>query len=256
MISQNRVLSKLNNNDPALGAWIMTGSPVVAELLALSGFDWVCVDVEHTAVTTETAQSILTAIENHGAEPFVRLSGNNREEIKTYLDMGAKGIIVPMIKSYEDVLNAVSYSKFPPLGNRSYALPRCTKYGLSSDEYFKQANENIFLGIMIEHIDALPHLDKIFSSPQIDAVLVGPYDLSGSMGIPGKFDDPDFIEALNLINRKAEENKIRMGFHEVHPSQEKITNLVKRGFRFIACGLDTLFILDEAKKYPKLFSGN
>ena len=169
--------------------------------------------------------------------------------------MGARGIIIPMIKSLEDVQNAVSYSKFPPLGNRSYALPRCTRYGLSSAEYFKFANDNIFLGIMIEHIYALPHLDKIFSSPHIDAVLVGPYDLSGSMGIPGKFDDTTFKEALDLINRKAKEHKIRMGFHEVHPTEVKITDLVNLGFRFIACGFDTLFILDEATKYPKLFMG-
>ena len=253
MIQQNRVLTKLKNNEPALGGWIMTGSPVVAELLALSGLDWVCIDVEHSAVTTETTQSIMNAVENHGSEPFVRLSGNNMEEIKTYLDMGARGIIIPMIKSFEDVQNAVSYAKFPPLGNRSYALPRCTHYGLSSDDYFKLANDTIFLGIMIEHIDALPHLDKIFASPHIDAVLVGPYDLSGSMGIPGQFNDTAFIDALDLINRKADEHEIRMGFHEVHPTPEKITDLVNRGFRFIACGLDTLFILDEATKYTKLF---
>jgi 2-dehydro-3-deoxyglucarate aldolase len=254
MIPPNRVLAKLRNDEPALGGWILTGSPVVAELLALSGFDWVCIDAEHSAITAETAQSMMNAIENHGAEPFVRLAGNNREEIKTFLDMGARGIIVPMIKSYEEVQSAISYSRFPPLGSRSYALPRCTRYGLAKDDYFRLANENTFLGIMIEHADALPHLDRIFSSPHIDAVLVGPYDLSGSMGIPGQLSDPAFTEAMDLINRKADEHKIRVGFHEVHPSPEKVEDLVNRGFRFIACGLDTLFILEEAKKYPGIFT--
>ncbi len=252
MIPQNKVLVKLKNDEPALGGWIITGSPVVAELLSISGFDWVCIDAEHTAVTMETAQYMMNAIENHGSEPFVRISGNNMEEFKKYLDMGAKGIIVPMIKTFEDVENAVSHAKFPPVGNRSFAIPRCTRYGLSSAEYFRQANDTIFLGIMIEHVDALPNLDKIFSNPYIDAVLIGPYDLSGSMGIPGNFSDKGFTDALELIYRKAKEHKIRVGIHEVHPTPGKIKELIKNGFRFIACGLDTLFILDEAMKYSRL----
>jgi 2-dehydro-3-deoxyglucarate aldolase len=252
MIHPNRVLTKLSNNEPALGGWMLTGSPVVAELLALAGFDWVCIDAEHSAISPETAQMAMNAIEKHGSEPFVRLSGIRQEEIKTFLDMGARGIIVPMIKSFEDVQRVISYSLFPPAGNRSYALPRCTRYGLSSEEYFRKANETTFLGMMIEHIDALPHLDNIFASPHIDAILVGPYDLSGSMGIPGEFNDPAFKEALELIHEKAVEHRIRVGFHEVHPSPEKITDLIERGFRFIACGLDTLFILDEATRYPGL----
>ncbi len=250
----NKVLSKLKRNEPALGGWVMTGSTVVAELLSLAGFDWVCIDAEHSCVTTETAQNMMNAIERHGAEPFVRLSGNNESEIKKFLDMGARGIIVPMIKTYEEVQNAISYSKFPPIGNRSYALPRCTKYGLTKNEYFQGANDSIFLGIMIEHIDALPHLDRIFSSSHIDAVLVGPYDLSGSMGIPGQFKNPEFIDALDLIYKKAKEYKIRVGIHEVHPTPEKIKEIIKGGYRFIACGIDTLFILDEASKYRDLLN--
>ncbi len=251
-IKPNKVLEKLKRNEPALGGWVMSGSAVVAELMSLAGFDWVCIDAEHSAVTTETALNMMIAIEKQGAEPFVRVSANNESEIKKFLDMGARGIIVPMIKSYDDVQKAISYSKFPPVGNRSYALPRCTNYGLSMDEYFQNANDSIFLGIMIEHLDALPYLDNIFESSQIDAILVGPYDLSGSMGIPGKFKDPAFIDALDLIYRKATEHKIRIGIHEVHPTPEKIKEIVKNGYRFIACGLDTLFILDEASKYRNL----
>ena len=252
MIQENKVLKRLENNKPALGGWVLTGSPVVAELLALCGFNWVCIDAEHSAVTTETAQQMMTAIEKHGAEPFVRVSGIYESEIKKFLDMGARGIIVPMIKSYDDLVKAVSYIKFPPDGNRSYALPRCTSYGMYSSEYYLKANDSIFLGIMIEHKDALGELDKIFSHPHIDAVLVGPYDLSGSMGIPGKFEEPAFREALKLIYRKAKENGVMMGIHEVHPKPEKITELINQGFRFIACGLDTLFIMDEAAKYPAI----
>lgn len=252
MILENRVLNLLKNDKPALGGWVLTASPVVAELLALCGFDWVCIDAEHSAVTSETALQMMIAIEKNGAEPFVRISGIHESEIKKFMDMGARGIIVPMIKSYEDVVKAVSFVKYPPEGSRSFALPRCNGYGLFSDEYFQKANSCTFLGIMIEHVDALSELDKIFSHPGIDAVLVGPYDLSGSMGIPGKFQEPAFREALEFINSKAAEHKVRMGMHEVHPNPERIKELIDQGFRFIACGLDTLFIMDEAKRYPAL----
>ena len=144
MLQKNRILEKLINDKPTLGGWVLTGSGVAAEMLALSGFDWVCIDAEHSAITTETAQQIMVAIERHGAEPIVRISGNHDSEIKKFLDMGARGILVPMIKSYEDVEKAVSSIKFPPEGNRSYSLSRSTEYGLNSSEYFLKANDSIF----------------------------------------------------------------------------------------------------------------
>jgi len=251
-IEPNKVLNKLNKNQPALGGWVLSASPTVAELFALAGFDWVCIDAEHSAVSKETAQNMITAIERHGSEPFVRVCGNDEYEIKRFLDMGARGIIIPMIKSYNEVLNAVKYTKFPPLGKRSYSLSRSTLYGQASDHYFSNANKDILLGIMIEHIDPLDDLDKIFSNKNIDIVMVGPYDLSGSMGIPGQFNKPEFKEAINLINRKASENNIRMGIHEVHPTPESIKLRINEGFTFIACGIDSIFLLNEAEKYTKL----
>jgi 2-dehydro-3-deoxyglucarate aldolase len=248
----NKVLKKLNSNLPALGGWVLTASPVVAELFAIAGFDWVCIDAEHSAVSKETAQNMITAIERHGAEPLVRVSGNIDDECKRFLDMGARGIIIPMIKSYEDVMLAVEHTKFPPLGKRSYSLSRSTMYGKEAGDHFTNANDNTLLGIMIEHIDPLNDLDKIFSEPTVDVILVGPYDLSGSMGIPGEFEKKEFKEAIELINRKAAENNVRMGIHEVHPTPEKVQKLIEEGFTFIACGIDSLFLTNEAEKYTRL----
>ncbi|MEA4935313.1 2-dehydro-3,6-dideoxy-6-sulfogluconate aldolase [bioreactor metagenome] len=252
MIKKNKVIAKLEQNQLALGAWIMSNSAVSAEIMSQAGFDWVCVDAEHSQVTKETALEMFRAIELHGAEPFVRISLNDEVEMKKYLDMGARGIIVPMIKSYEEVRRAITFIKYPPQGTRSYALPRCTGYGEWSNEYFKKANDEIFIAIMIEHIDSIQDLDKIFSCPEINAVFVGPYDLSGSMGIPGEFDNPKFIGVIDLINRKAVEHRITMGFHEVHPTPEKINKLVESGVRFIACGIDTIFLIEKSKEFAKI----
>lgn len=247
----NKVLDKLREEKPTLGGWVMSGSVTAAEIMAQAGFDWVCVDAEHSPVSKETAVNMFRAIERHGAEPFVRICLNDEVEIKKYLDIGARGIIVPMIKSYEDVQKAVSYIKYPPEGSRSFALPRCTGYGEHSDEYFANANKEIFIGIMIEHIDAVKELDRIFSLKTIDAVLVGPYDLSGSMGILGQFDRPEFKNVLHLILRKAEEHSVRAGIHEVRPTREKIEALIDEGYRFIACGVDTLFMLEKAREFAR-----
>lgn len=256
MVKNNIVLERLRNNEPALGGWVMTNSVVAAEIMAQAGFQWVCVDAEHSQVSKETAANMFRAIERYGAEPFVRISLNDEVEIKKFMDMGARGIIVPMIKSYKEVLRAISYIKYGPQGNRSFALPRCTGYGQWSSEYFERSNRETFFGIMIEHIDAVADLDEIFACKEIDAVFVGPYDLSGSMGIPGQFDHPDFKSTLDLIYKKAGDHGVTLGFHEVHPTKEKIQALLDRGLRFIACGIDTIFILEKSLEFTQMIDNN
>jgi len=248
----NKIKELLSKNHPALGAWVMSNSVASAEIMAESGFSWVCVDAEHSQVSKETALNMFRAIELHGAEPFVRVSLNDEVEIKKFLDMGARGVIVPMIKSYNDVKRALSFIKYSPEGNRSFALPRCNGYGSCSKEYFQEANENIFFGIMIEHIDAVPDLDKIFACKEIDAVFVGPYDLSGSMGIPGQFEDPEFKLVMEAIQQKAKKHHVTMGFHEVHPTQKKIQALINDGCLFIACGMDVIFLREKSNEFTHL----
>lgn len=252
MIRKNCVLDRLTKNEPIMGAWVMTNSVVSAEIMAQAGFSWICVDAEHSQISKETALNMFRAIELHGAEPFVRVSSNDEVEIKKFLDMGATGVIVPMVKSLRDVEKAVASIRYSPQGARSFSLARCTGYGEYSDEYFKRANQEIFTGIMIEHIDALGELDAIFSCKDIDAVFVGPYDLSGSMDIPGKFDDPRFKQVFEEIKRKAAKYNVTMGCHEVHPTPEKILQLLNEGVRFIACGMDTTFLMDKSKEFAEL----
>jgi 2-dehydro-3-deoxyglucarate aldolase len=166
--------------------------------------------------------------------------------------MGARGVIVPMIKSFDDVKRAISYIKYSPEGNRSFALPRCNGYGSWSKEYFKEANDNIFFAIMIEHIDAVDDLDEIFACKEIDAVFVGPYDLSGSMGMPGQFEDSKFKAVMDTIQQKAKEHHVTMGFHEVHPTQDKIQALINDGCLFIACGMDVIFLREKSNEFTQL----
>jgi 2-dehydro-3-deoxyglucarate aldolase len=252
MIRTNKVLEKIRQGKHSLGGWVLSNSVTSAEILAQAGFEWVCIDAEHSSVSKETATNMIRAIELHGSEPFVRISSNDQVEIKKFMDIGARGIIVPMIKSYQEIEKAISYIKYPPKGNRSYALPRCTGYGESAYEYFNNANNQIFIAAMIEHIDAIKDIDLIFHEKEIDAIFVGPYDLSGSMGIPGQFCDTRFIETLEYINLKAQEHSVTLGIHEVYPTKEKILNHIAMGYKFIACGMDTLYLLEKSKEFTSL----
>jgi 2-dehydro-3-deoxyglucarate aldolase len=248
----NRILNALRENRTCLGGWTVSGSVVIAEIMAQAGFEWVCIDAEHSPVSKETAMHMMMAIERQGAEPFVRIGLNSELEFKKFLDEGARGILVPMIKSAGEVEKAVSFAKYAPGGSRSFALPRATGYGKYAEYYFRNANNSVLLAIMIEHIKAVDNLEEILSVDGIDAVFIGPYDLSGSMGKPGQFEDKEFQQALQFISRKVSEHNIPKGIHEVSPTQEKILEHIRNGFRLIACGLDTLFVLESAERFSKI----
>ncbi len=170
----NKVLIQLKENKPSLGGWVMTASVTCAEIMAQAGFDWVCIDAEHSPVNNETVQNMFIAIERHGAEPFIRIPKIDEVVIKKYLDMGAKGIIIPMVNSAEEVEKAIAYASYSPQGIRSFALPRANGYGAFAEEYFHNANENLFIGIMIEHIDALKTLMKYLVTKGLMPFLLDP----------------------------------------------------------------------------------
>jgi 2-keto-3-deoxy-L-rhamnonate aldolase RhmA len=253
-LPSNNISQALKENRACLGGWTLSGSVVIAEIMAQAGFEWVCIDAEHSPVSKETAMNMIIAIERHGAEPVVRIGLNHELEFKKFLDLGARGIIVPMIKSASDVEKAISYAKYAPAGSRSFSLPRATGYGRYPEHYFRSANQSILLIIMIEHVQAVNNLDAILKFDKVDAIFIGPYDLSGSMGKPGQFDDKEFKDAMELISRKASENHISAGIHEIQPTRERIMEHVRKGFKLIACGLDTLFILESAEKFSNILS--
>ena len=249
MKKENIVKSKIRSGQASLGGWCLSGSVAMAEIMAMSGFDWVCVDMEHSVTTTETLINLIIGIENKGADPFVRLAVNEEKEFKKALDAGATGVVVPMVKSKHDVERAVSYAKYSPIGSRSFALPRATGYGKYSDIYFKKANDLTLLAIMIEHIDAVNDLDKILSNQYVDTIFIGPYDLSGSMGIPGDFGNQDFKKVMNEIKAKAKKYQIALGLHELTPTRVKIQDYIKDGFQFIACSMDTNLVSSAIEEF-------
>ena len=232
--------NKINDSELILGSWINTASPIVAEIMSGCGFDFLVVDTEHSCADFHQTQLIFQAIkaENPNCIPMVRLPGNDYAVTKKFLDIGAGGVIAPLINNKDEAEYLVESVKYPPRGNRGVGFGRSHGYGFKFDEYMQNANDKTFICVQIEHIDALENLDEIFSVKGIDAMLIGPYDLSASMGITAQFNHPNYIEAWQKILNKAIENKIIPGIHIVQPNPEEVIKRYKEGFRLLAYSLD------------------
>lgn len=239
---------RILKNELTLGSWITIGHPNVAEILANAGFDWLVIDIEHNPIDPAMIQTLILTIQSKGVKAFVRVSKNEEVVIKQVLDAGADGIIVPMVCSKEDAIQAVNYAKYPPIGKRGVGLARAQQYGSQFEEYKQWVNDGLVIIAQIEHIDGINNLEEIISVPGIDGTIIGPYDLSGSMGMPGEFEKPVVKEALKRYIDICQKHSFPMGFHVVNADPAKIQEKIEEGYRFIAYGTDFLFMGDTASK--------
>ena len=227
------------------GSWVSLFHPSIIEVMAGAGFDWLVVDMEHSVIDFQHAQLMIATIQAQGLEAYVRVGENNRRIIKRVLDAGADGIIVPMVDCYADAVTAVESVKYPPVGKRGVGLARAQNYGLDNgfQEYRDSKSKEIKLIAQIEHYRAIDELDEIIGLDGIDGTLIGPYDLSGSMGKPGQYEDDDVLAALRKYEIVANANPHKlMGFHVVDLRPEAFLDKVNKGYNFLAYGIDALFL--------------
>ena len=230
--------NKLRSGDVCLGSWITLGHCGIAEIMCNAGFDWLVVDLEHTTVSIDQAGELIRTIDLAGCAPLVRLTSNNSDQIKRVMDAGAHGIVVPMVNSVEDVKNAIASTRYAPDGTRGVGLARAQGYGPKFSEYLHWQKDSAVVIPQIEHKDALDCLEDILSVSGVDGFIVGPYDLSCSMGIPGEFEHPKFKEAINYILKTGLEMGVPAGLHIVEPDLSRLSEAVVEGYRFIAYSVD------------------
>ena len=236
-----KLKQKIKNAELTIGSWITLGNTSVAEIMANAGYDWLVVDLEHTTISVEQAGELIRTIELSGISSLVRLTNNDESQIKRMLDAGARGIVVPMVKSAYDAKYAVAATRYPPLGNRGVGLARAQCYGSSFKDYFSwqaDTNDGPIVVVQIEHIDAVNNLEDILSVKGVDAFIIGPYDLSCSMGIPGEFDNPQFTNVMKNIIETGDKFGAVSGIHVVEPDIEKLNNAINEGYKFIAYSVD------------------
>ena len=244
------------NKKVNLGTWITLGHISIAEILCDAGFDWLCIDMEHSVIDYFEAAQLIIAIQGKGKKAFVRVGENNPRIIKRVLDAGADGIIVPSVNSKEEAIKAVNAVKYPPVGMRGVGLSRAQAYGFGFEEYRDSKTKDIKLIAQIEHINAIRELDGIINTPGIDGTFIGPYDLSGSMGKPGQYDDEDVKQALLDYEIIAKKYNKYMGFHVIQPLYDLVMEKADKGYNFIAFSLDTLFLGGSAREQVSLVKSN
>lgn len=225
-----------------LGSWITLNNPSIAEIMADAGFDWLCVDMEHSVTDYAEAQQLIMAIQSKGIKAFVRVGENNTRIIKRVLDAGADGIIVPCVNSGGEARKAVEALKYPPIGKRGVGLARAQSYGFGFEQYRDDASKEIKLIVQIEHISAIKELDEIIQTEGVDGTFIGPYDLSGSMGKPGQWDEPDVKKALRVYEETVRKYDKLVGFHIIQPDYHLVNEKIAKGYNFIAFSLDVLFL--------------
>jgi 2-keto-3-deoxy-L-rhamnonate aldolase RhmA len=244
----NSLKEKFKNGKVTVGSWITFSDTSVAEIMAGVGFDWLVIDVEHSGLDFAQAQELIRVIDLCGVPPLVRVRQNDADMIKKFMDMGAHGVIVPMVNCAADAKKAVDAVKYPPFGKRGVGLARAQKYSMDLDSYRKWNQKNSIIIVQIEHIDAVNNLEEIMAVDGVDGFIIGLYDLSGSLGCPGDFNNPKVKSALKQIHAKSKKHKYLMGQHIVDPKPELVKAKIKEGFRFIGFSDDFLFLSLHAKE--------
>jgi 2-dehydro-3-deoxyglucarate aldolase/4-hydroxy-2-oxoheptanedioate aldolase len=241
----HRFRERLRAGDLLVGTLVTLPSPEIAEILAELAFDWLFVDTEHGAFDALQAQSLLQAA-GRDYPCLVRVPGGDEVWIKKALDIGAAGVIVPQVNSVDQAERVVRLCRYPPEGSRGVGLARAHGYGHRFQEYVTTANEQVAVVIQVEHVEAVRDVRSIAAVPGIDAVLVGPYDLSASLGFMGQVSHPQVRDAIARIRDACLSERVRLGAFGVDGTA--VEPFIDDGFTLIAVGTDALFLMKGAQE--------
>lgn len=234
-MKENRVRRIWREGGVAYGAWISIPNAFSAKQIAQQGFDWVCVDMQHGWMDYSSALEMIAAIWSTDVTPFVRVPWNEQGIIGRVLDAGAMGVIIPMVNSKLEAVAAVNACYYHPLGRRSYGPTQVV--ALAGEDYFSRANQEVLCVPMIESAIALDNLDEILSIPGVDAVYLGPADLSITLGLPPALDNQDiaFHDAIRRVVKSCAEHGVMPG---IHASASLAPHRKEIGYRMITVSGD------------------
>jgi 2-keto-3-deoxy-L-rhamnonate aldolase RhmA len=235
---------RLKSGERLIGTMITLASAETAEVLAGVGFDWFFLDNEHSPLEALDLQGIIRAA---GATPcVVRVSQSAEVPIKKALDIGAAGIIAPQVNSAEQAAQVVSWSKYAPPGTRGVGIGRAHGYGMTFQDYVSRANDEVAVIVQAEHIDAVNNIEAIVHVPGVDAVLIGPYDLSASLGHLGEVTQPEVVAAIDRFTAACRAVNLPLGIFGL--SAEAVKPYIERGYTLIVAGADTVLLGNAARQ--------
>ena len=237
---------RLAASEAVNGCWLNLGSPLTAEIVGLSGYDWVLIDLEHGAGSEAQLLGQLQGLSATPATPLVRVESHDRRRIQRVLDLGAQGVLVPRISTVEEAREAVDAMHYPPRGGRGMAkMVRATGFNTRFNEYFSTAAERLLCAVQVETPGILGHLDEVAAIEGVDVLFIGPADLTLSLGIFGQFDHPRYVEAVQATVEAAHRAGKQSGILIFNP--EEYERYRAMGMRMIACGADATFVAEGAR---------
>lgn len=239
---RTRLKQKLRSRETCFAGWTSFGEPQITEVFANAPFDFIGIDIEHGTTSFQQSQRIIAAAQAGGTLCLPRIASHSMEMIKRLLDSGADGIIVPMVENAAQVKNIIDWVKYPPLGKRSFGVNRGQNYGFDFDRYVSDWNKSSTLVVQIESMEGVKNIDEILSFDEIDAVMVGPYDLSGSLGIPGQIDHPKLKEAAQHVIEAAKRAGRGCGSQLVEFDVASIKAKQTDGYSFIVLASDVFLL--------------
>ncbi len=238
---KNHLNQLLRSGKTAIGTLVQLPSPPVVEILAQAGFDWLLIDTEHGPIDAERVQAMIRATGERPATPIVRIASNLDWLAKRALDLGALGVMAPMVSSAEEAQVAVRAVRYPPAGNRGFGPTFAgLRWGLGGAAYAQQANDAVMAIVQIEHIDAVARIDEILAVPGIDLALVGPYDLSGSMGLLGQVGHAKVQAAIDRVVKAAQSAGVPAGIFSA--AADEANRYIEQGYQAILLGTDVAFL--------------
>lgn len=230
---------KFETETDFVGAWLSIGHPTVAEVTAAQEFDFVLIDTEHTSIGLETVENMSRGVEaaDGDAETLVRVPSNDPVRIKRILDIGVSGVMVPMVESVDEAKQVVDAVRYPPTGQRGVASGRAAEYGDDFQEYVQSANGSITTVVQIETQQGLDNVEEIATVDGVDALFVGPADLSANLGIFAEWENERLVDAIETVIDAGNAAGVSVGTLVVNP--EDIEMRVEQGFDYLIAGKDT-----------------
>ena len=243
------IRTALRSGSASIGSWMQIPESNIAEIMGRAGYQWVAIDMEHGPVAVNQLPDIFRALELGGTLPLARVASPLPINCRQALDQGAAGVVIPMISSASQLQSIISECHWPPRGRRGVGFQRANVFGKFFDAYVEEAQESLVVA-QIEHIDAVNNLEAIVKVEGLDAIMIGPYDLSASLGITGEFENKKYKDVLTKILEVCAKQKLPCGIHVVQPDTKMLEQRIREGYTFIAYGVDTVF-LNNGASAPK-----
>lgn len=245
---RQKLKKKLCAREKVLGAWTSFANPSITEIFCKADVDFVGIDIEHSTISQEQSRLIIAAAQANGSLCLPRIASHNMEMTKRLLDSGADGLIVPMVNTPEEVDDIVSWVKYTPKGNRSFGVSRAQGYGFDFDKYAKSWNATSVIISQIESKEGVENIEKILAKKEVDGVMIGPYDLSSSLGVPGQIYHKKVQDHCQHVIKACKKYKKSCGTQNIDPDLSSIKKNFKDGFTFVILASDVFILWKWAER--------